>query len=425
LTPRRAADTFGGMFPVALRLKTFLLVAGLLAAAARGGDWPQILGPNRNGVADNEQIIDRLPAAGPAVVWQRRVGEGFAGVAVAGGTVVLFHRQGAVEIVEALDAESGAPRWNREFPASYMGSIAPDNGPRCVPLIAGNAVYLLGAAFGLHAVALNDGALRWSRNLAEEFGAQEGYFGAGSTPIIDDGKLLVNVGGKFGAGIVAFDPADGKELWRATDEAASYSSPTSALVEGARHTIFVTRLKALGLDPRTGAVRWQFAFGARGPTVNAATPIVADGQLFLTASYGIGAVLARVGRSAAREVWANNESLSSQYATPVYHEGHLYGTHGRADGGAVSLRCVELATGQVRWSEEGFRPAHVILADGKLVMLQDDGALMLARPAPKAYQPLGRALVLDSPARALPALAQGRLYVRDSRTLKCLDLARR
>ncbi|HTI50113.1 MAG TPA: PQQ-binding-like beta-propeller repeat protein [Planctomycetaceae bacterium] len=400
-----------------------VVVAHLIhSTPADAGEWPQILGPARNGIADQESIVGSLPATGPKTVWQYDVGEGFAGVAVAGGRVVLFHRRGGEELVESLESQTGKPLWKRSFRATYAGGISPDNGPRCVPVVHEGLVFLFGAAGDLHCVALEDGKEIWSRAAGREFSVPDSYFGAGSTPIVDGDKLLVNVGGKSGAGIVAFAVADGKTIWQKTDEQASYSSPVAVTEDGVRQVIFVTRYSALSIDPADGTVRWRFPFGARGPTVNAASPLAFDGHLFLSASYGVGAVFAKFDRKRAETIWANNDTMSSQYATCVRHEGFLYGIDGRQDVGSARLRCFDPVAGKVRWTKDRFGMASLILADGKLIVVKDDGTMILANASPEAYQELGQSRILKGTTRALPALAGGLLYVRDTETLKCVDL---
>jgi outer membrane protein assembly factor BamB len=188
--------------------------------------------------------------------------------------------------------------------------------------------------------------------------------------------------------------------------------------------IFVTRLSALSIDPDKGTVRWKFRFGAPGPTVNAATPQVVDGNLFLSASYGIGAVCRKIGKASAEPVWDNNDTMSSQFSTSVPYEGYLYGVDGRADMGPGRLRCFDPKTGKVQWTEDNFPIANLILADGKLVIVTDDGELVLASASPKAYRELGRARLARSTTRALPALSNGLLYIRDASSVKCVDLRR-
>lgn len=381
----------------------------LAAMSASAGDWPQILGPSRNGVASGEKLAEKWPAGGPKPAWTYPLGSGYAGPAASSGKVVVFHRVQDKERVESLDLASGRSLWKADFPATYRPGIDPDNGPRCVPLIADGSVYVFGAAGDLHSVAM-DGKPRWSRSLYDDYGGDEGYFGAGSSPILVAGKLLVNVGGS-NAGIVALDPATGKTLWQASKEAASYSSPALAKVGSKEQAIFVTRLNCVLVDPESGEVTKLVPFGARGPTVNAATPLVIGDKLFLTASYGIGSVYASLVGDKATPIWDNDESLSSQYATPIEHKGHLYGIHGREDGTA-DLRCVELATGKVKWSQPDYGVAHIILADNKLLVLNTGGRLALVEPDPSAYREPSAAELGESVTRALPALSNGRLLVR-------------
>ncbi len=391
------------------RLALAWLALGITSASA--GDWPQILGTHRNGHGDNETLSETWPASGPAKLWRYPLGAGYAGAAVSGDRVVVFHRVEGNERVECLASASGKSLWKADFPASYRGGIDPDIGPRCVPLIADGSVFVFGAAGDLHAVKLASGEKLWSRSLYADYRGDEGYFGAGSTPILVAKKLLVNVGGR-GAGLVALDPATGKTLWQTGDEAASYSSPAFARVGGQEKAVFLTRLNCVLADPATGNVTRLFPFGMRGPTVNAATPLILNDKLFTTASYGVGAALAPLADAPTKPLWTNDDTLSSQYTTPVEHNGFLYGIHGREDAGIAELRCIEAATGKVHWKKIAFGVAHIIFADNKLLIQKADGHLILAAADPKQYRELATATLTTSPTRALPALSHGRLFVR-------------
>ncbi len=409
---------------LAIRFVAAAALLSLAGPAVLAGDWPQILGPHRNGHADGEQLSDSWPAGGPKVLWKYSLGSGYAGAAVLGQRVVVFHRVGSSERVECLDAASGKSQWKTDSSATYRGGIDPDIGPRCVPLLADGVAYVFGAAGDLHAVALDTGKKRWSRSLYADYKGDEGYFGAGSTPILIGGKLLVNVGGR-GAGIVALDPASGKTVWKSSDEVASYSSPAATRIGGKEEALFVTRLNCVLADPATGDIATLFPFGKRGPTVNAATPLVFDNKLFTTSSYGVGAALASLDGKASKPIWSNDDTLSSQYATPIEHNGFIYGIHGREDVGVAELRCIEAATGKVRWSKSGYGVAHLILAGDKLLIQTTDGRLALAAADPAAYRELATAHIASGPTRALPALSRGRLYVRSGSgggELICLEI---
>jgi outer membrane protein assembly factor BamB len=390
------------------------------------GDWPQILGPERNGKAHGETLAESWPANGPKVLWRHDVGSGYSGVAVRGNACILFHRLADEATVERLDSLTGQPVWKRSFPTRYVSSIANDNGPRCTPLIEGDAVYLLGADGDAHAVALSDGEIRWSRDLYKDYGAPSGYFGAGSGPIVEGELLLENVGGKQGYGLVALDRTSGQTIWHQTDEQASYSSPVAATLGNQRQVIFVARMNVVSIDPRTGAERFRFPFGMRGPTVNAANPLIVGTNLFVTASYGVGAKMAAISPDGAKVIWENDDSLSSQYTTPIEFHGNLYGIHGRQDVGVAEMRCIELATGAIRWSQTGFGTANLIGVDDKLLVQKTDGELLLVRADPDHFMSLATARIFPegSVVQALPALADGRLFVRDEKTLIAVQVGR-
>jgi outer membrane protein assembly factor BamB len=198
----------------------------------------------------------------------------------------------------------------------------------------------------------------------------------------------------------------------------------AATIDGVRHVVFVTRLSVVSVDPATGAERFRFRFGSRGPTVNAANPLILGDHIFVSASYGVGAQWATIERNRAVQVWASDNVMSSQYTTSVEHDGLLYGIDGRQDVGVARLRCFDPRTGKVHWTEEGFGTGNLILADGKLVILKTDGGLLLVDPNPKAYRALAKAELFDGTAQALAALSNGRLYARDTTTLKCVEIGK-
>jgi outer membrane protein assembly factor BamB len=406
----------------------FFITTMCPAFSTSAGDWPQILGPHRNGISDGEQLNFEWAGGSPKSLWKRDAGDGVAGVAVAQGHVVLFHRVGNEERVEAMEPLTGHVIWKVAFSTSFRSQVpTAGDGPRCVPLIHGDSVIVFGASGDLRSLSLANGQEKWSRMVNKEFNAPDGYFGVGSTPIVEGNKLLVNVGGeRTNAGVVAFDLESGKTVWTATSEQPSYSAPTAATIGGVRHVIFATRLNVVSIDPETGAVRFQFPFGQRGPTVNAATPLVIDDKVFVTASYGIGAVLAKVSADRADTVWTTDK-MSSQYPTAIHKDGYLYGINGRQDAGVASLCCLDLKTGMTTWNQRSFGMATFILASGKLLIVKTDGTLVVADPDPKEFHQVASARVLDNassnnPALALPALSNGLLYVRDARALKCIDL---
>jgi outer membrane protein assembly factor BamB len=386
-------------------------------------DWPQYLGPARDGVYRGPALAETWGANGPRVVWQKPVGQGFSGPVVAGSRLVLFHRVGARELVETFDAKTGAAQWSYGYPTAYRDDFGFDEGPRAVPVVASGVVYTFGAEGQLHAVSLETGKALWSVDTMRRYAVAKAFFGAAGSPLVEDGRVIANVGGR-GAGIVAFDAKTGKELWKATDDEASYSSGAGATIGGRRYAVFLTRTGLVGLDPATGQVQFQRRWRSRqNASVNTATPVVVGDLIFVSAEYGPGAGTLRLQGSALTELWTSDDVLSNHYATSVYADGFLFGYHGRQEFGQ-SFRAVDFRTGKVRWSEEGVVAGSVILAGNRLLMLRESGELVLAPASPDGFKPLARARILPAPVRAFPALADGRLYARNEKTLVCVDLAR-
>jgi outer membrane protein assembly factor BamB len=227
------------------------------------------------------------------------------------------------------------------------------------------------------------------------------------------------------AGLVAFEAKTGELLWSATRDEASYSSPTSAMLGGERLALFYTRGGLEIVDPAKGTVKHQFPWRSRSrASVNAATPLVIDDVIFLSASYGTGAAALRFGTSGITKLWSSDEALSSHYATAVHRERVLYGFHGRQEYGQ-SFRAVELLTGKVLWSEEGFGAGTVTLAGDKLVIVRESGELVVAEASPKELRVLARARLLKGTVRAYPAIADAVIYVRNENTLAAFDLSAR
>jgi outer membrane protein assembly factor BamB len=338
---------------------------------------------------------------------------------------VLFHRIEDEERVEAIDVATGKERWHFSIPTNYVSRISSDDGPRCVPVVHGDKVVVFGVQGTLACLRLADGSKVWSHNTQAEFRTTEGYFGAGSAPLVEGDKVIVNVGGaKSGAGVVAFALSSGKMLWSVGHDDASYSSPIAATVAGTRHLIVETRLTTYSLDPESGKIRFQLQFGQRGPSVNGANPTVIGDHLFLTASYGIGAVYGRIHEASFDTLWASDDILSTQYATCIAERGLLYGISGRDDVGRASLRLIDPANQKIVWEKSDFGYATLLKADGKLIAQKTDGGLVLIRCNPERYVELASTSIFTGKTFALPALSKGRLYVRDDHTLKCLDLSR-
>lgn len=404
---------------------SFLVIAAhmMLTHSAAAGDWPQILGPGRDGIAVGETLLDAWPASGPEEIWTSTVGQGFAGVAVRNNVVFLFHRVADEEIVSARDAATGKELWSSGFPCRYQSGISSDSGPRCVPVVTDDRVFVFGVEGQLRCLDAATGKEIWRRDTREDFGAPEGYFGAGSTPVLFADRLIVNVGGRENSSVVAFSSADGSTLWKSFSDAASYSSPVVVDVNGATHAIVVTRLNVVSLNPDDGAVRFSFPFGARGPTVNAATPIVSGDQLFVTASYRVGSVRARISESSAETTSSGETLLATQYATPIAFGNLLFAVDGRQDAGTGTLKCIDPQAGRVLWSGPDVDYGSLIRVNEELLLLTCGGELIRFAADGKAFREVHRSQVLNPTPEGyrLPAISNGRLFVRDGRRLRCLQ----
>ena len=376
--------------------------------------WPQLLGPTRDGVYTGPWS----PKSTFAKLWERRVGEGFAApVVTAGGKVLLFHREANQEKLEALDPANGKIIWTFSYSTAYRDDFGFSEGPRAAPACDAERAIIYGAEGLLHAVELKTGKKLWAVDARREFGVRKEYFGAAVSPLIDGDRILMNIGGANGAGIVALDKVTGRTLWKALNDEAGYASPTVAAIGGERHALFFTRTGLVDADPATGRIRFQFRWRSRSAaSVNAATPLVLGNRVFLSASYGTGAALLEIGEGQPKVIWSGDDALSNHYATSVHRAGVLYGFHGRQETGQ-ELRAVEAATGKVRWSESGLRAGTVTLAGDHLFVITEGGDLMVAPATPQGFAPVKRVRLLPGVVRSYPALAAGRLYVRNEGTL--------
>jgi outer membrane protein assembly factor BamB len=394
-------------------------------------DWPQILGPNRDGQASLATVASQdSDAPWPSelqINWKTQLGSGFGGSAIVGGQVLTMHREDSKEILEAVSLADGSQLWQSTWPASYEGRINPDEGPRCVPVVQSGKVFCYGAAGDLACVQLSDGMLLWRRSLRREYDADDGYFGAGSTPLAIDGLVIVGVGGKQ-AGIVAVDQATGKTVWTATNYEASYASPIAVRAANKLLALVVMRLNAVLVDVPTGKVLSEVKFGSRGPTVNAATPIpLGPNEFFLTASYGVGALTLSIDDSLSLVETHRNQSLSSQYNSPVLIGDKIIGINGREDVGMASLRALDAHTQNTIWEQVDLGTANLIALGSHVLALTLPGELSLIDGKQEQYTLLQQTILPTGNYRALPAISGKMLIVRRSMSsaqseLLCIEL---
>lgn len=405
------------------------LMALLVCAATAGaGEWSQWLGPMRDG--SSPEVVAPWKEA-PKVAWRQPVGEGHSSPIVAGSRVFLHAKvkDKDEEQVSAFDAATGKVAWQDAYPRGTFSSIF-GNGPRATPAVAGDKLYTFGVTGILGCYETATGKRLWQVNTLTEFNAPNLFFGASCSPLIVGNKVLINVGGK-GASLVAFDKDTGKVLWKTLDDRASYSSPIVIGQGAKRQAIFFTGQGLVSVSPADGTVFWKFPL-VDVLSESSTTPVAIGDTLFASSiTYGgIGLSLeSKDGKPNARQVWKNPQ-LTCYFSTPVaVGKEHLYvvtGTKPPALNVQADLHCIETATGKELWQRPKVGKYHASLlrtGDGKLLLLEDAGNLALLRPDPREYQELCRAKVCGE-TWAHPALAEGRLYVRDRKELICVPLGR-
>ena len=411
-----------GASRIALVMSLVSAPAGSIAA-----DWPQFLGPTRDGRSP-EKIVESFGPEGPKIRWRNQIGHGLAGPIVAGGKVIVFHRDGDEAIVEAFDVSDGKSHWRAAYPTDYRDDFGMDDGPRSVPTVAGGSVFSYGAEGRLQAVDLADGRVLWKRDLAAEFDSPKGWFGRCCSPLVADERVLVNVGGRHAgkpAGIAAFNVKSGQIEWIASEDEASYSSPILTTLHDRAAAAVFTRKGLEVFDPRDGAAIFKAPFEPDiSASVTACTPVVCGrNRVFLSACYSVGACVWDFDQALkGREVWRETGRLDSHYATPIFLDGFLYGFHGRQEEGQV-LRCIDAATGKVKWSSPELPAGSLLAAARTLVVLTEKGELVLVAANPEKFNVLARGQILGAVTRAVPALANGILYARDGRQLVAVDIS--
>ena len=452
-------------------LRLSLLIASLLPLA-HAADWPEFLGPNRNNTSPETGLRQSLSPDGVPILWKKSIGTGYSAPSIRANHLVLHHRSGPEEIVECLNPSTGETLWKYAYPSRFVDPFGYNNGPRCSPLLTDSHCYTYGAEGVLLCLDLASGKRVWQRNTLSEFNVPEAFFGVGSTPILENGKLIVMIGGQPNSAIAALDPATGKTLWEnggektwngapmigwpgertiqwnpndpAFEKQASYCSPVAATLHGKRHLLCVTRQGLISLNPEDGSCNFVFWFRARqDSSVNAMTPVVHDNTILLSSAYfKNGSILLKVapdGKSVT-PAW-RSLGLEMHWSQPNLVNGHLYGFSGRNEPDAF-FPCLEWETGDVLWQRyDGWpngghaKPAPgdkapnvfgrgaTIFADGRLIALGESGLLGLYEPNPKAVTELGRWQVpgLVYPCWAGPVLAEKKLYLRSEELLICLD----
>jgi outer membrane protein assembly factor BamB len=397
-----------------------LALGSAWAAGARAADWPQFRGPNRDGISRETGILKSWPEDGPRVLWKAPVGEGFSGITVAGGRLYTMEGRGGGENAVCLDAATGKQLWRVTLDQKYESGQG--SGPRSTPTVAGDLVYMLTGNGKLFALRAATGKVVWFHDLVEEYSARPPQWGVATSPLVEGNLLLVDVGGAPAMAAMAFDRRTGKVAWSSQTDRAGYSAPIAFTVGGIRQALFFTGSSLASLSPADGRLYWRKSWQTDWD-VNAATPIfVPPDQVFVSSGYDTGAALFRMkasgGKVAVEEVW-RSKRMKNQFSSSVLWQGHIYGFDND------TFKCIEAATGEEKWRERGLGHGSLILADGHLFVLSERGRLALVEATPAEYREKASAEVLSGKCWTAPALAGGRLYLRNEETMVALDVAAR
>jgi len=429
------------------RSKAVLAVLLLSALSALADDWPQWRGPNRDGVWRETGLVEKLNAPQLPIRWRMPISSGYSGPTVAGGRVYVMDRvtePKQMERVHCFNAANGGRLWLHEYPCDYR-KVSYTAGPRASVTVAGGRAYALGTMGNLTCLDAATGVPVWQKDCAAEYRARIPIWGVASSPVVEGNAVIVIISGRDGACVVAFDTADGRELWRALDDEASYSSPIVIDQAGKRVLICWTGKRVAALDAATGRLYWDHAFIPSRMAIGIATPVYRDGYLLVTSFYD-GAMLLKLApdRPAAELVWRrkgpdeyDTDALHCCISTPLILGGHIYGvdSHGQ-------LRCLDLKTGDRLWEDLTAVPKarwaniHMVENGDRVWMFNERGELIISRLSPQGFHEISRAKLikptlvqLDQADRggvcwSHPAYADRCIFIRNDEEILCADLAK-
>jgi outer membrane protein assembly factor BamB len=419
--------------PIARNLATLLVT--LAAAVAVGQQpikpttvaesWPQFLGPNRTGISAESGLLDKLPEGGPKELWRVAGGVGMSGLAIADRRLLTLVQKDGQQWILALDSATGKTLWETPLASQYKNQMG--DGPRATPTISGGQAFVFTGEGILAAVSVADGKPLWSHNVPLELKGKPAEYGMACSPLVVDDNVIV-IAGAPRATIAAYSTKTGKLAWTAGEDPAGYSSPALLSLGGAPQIVAYTGTSVIGVAPQAGTVLWRHPYETDF-NCNIVTPLAVDGKVFLSSGENHGCVLLSLARRGDKftvnETWKSQGSqsvLRNEWQTSILLDGYLYGFDNVGSAGPVThLTCVNAATGKRAWQKLRFGKGNLIAADGKLWISTMNGELVLVRATPKEFEELGRATVIGS-TRQAPALAGGRLYLRDDAEIICLDV---
>jgi outer membrane protein assembly factor BamB len=403
-------------------------------------DWPQFRGPTRDGIS-TDRLNRQWTGAVTNPVWRIGLTNCLGSLAVQGGRVftqTLRNIAGTnMEVIVALNATNGVELWATpvdigDYPE---GGVGYDDGPRSTPVLDGDSVFVLTSYLKLYRLNVTNGAIIWQRDLVTLFGAIVIAWQNAASPVIENGLIYLNASCGVQS-LMALRVSDGGVEWRTQDEYMTHTTPTLATIHGVRQIIFNTQSGVVSLNPQTGELLWRAPYPFNYGTSVSVSPVVYEDLLFMTGahSYGMGSFVLQA--SVSNSIWSTTRlwftnNPAAHWMTPVVRDGFLYGQFGiqTFDSANAQLKCVEMRTGAVKWSVNGFGRGATILWDNHLVSLTERGDLVLVKPLTNAYTELARFNAIpgyhDYTNKCWngPAVSHGRIYVRSTSFVACFDLS--
>jgi outer membrane protein assembly factor BamB len=414
------------------------LVLLAVVSTVPADDWPQYRGSNHDGIS-LETIRTNWRETPPRQVWKIPLQPGFSSFCVSGGkafTQVRRRIQGQnQEVTIALDIDTGKELWATPLDAADYpdGGAGEDDGPRSTPSVEGSSIFILTSYLKLACLDAADGHVVWSKDLVAEYGGTVISWQNAASPLLEGGLIFLNCNAS-NRRLLALRQADGGEVWKGQNDTMTQASPIAATMAGQRQIIFLTKPGLVSVIPETGAVLWRYSFSYS--TSTGASPVAGGDMVYCSAAYGVGAGAVRISGSGtqltAKEAWRSRGDKMNHWATPIHHQGYLYGIYGQ-ESSSVTLRCIELATGAEQWRQGGVGAGGVLFTTGLVLVLTEDGYLVLVNPDPADYSEVARYRALNGSSSSMkqlpvkcwnvPAISNGRLYVRSTTEAVCLDVA--
>ena len=373
--------------------------------------WTNFRGPNRDGRYDEMAVLTTWPAQGLSLLWKQPAGLGYASFTIADGRAYTIEQRRQKEVVAAYDVNTGRELWLQGWNAEYSPGDDTGDGPRTTPTWDEGRLYALGATGELRCLDAKTGAVSWGKNILSDNQAENLQWARAASPLIVDDKVIVLPGGSGGKSVVAYNKMTGAPVWKSQNDRQAYVSPMLVTLAGRRQILVVSSNRVFGLAPENGALLWSQTWDT-DMGINVSQPIIVDtNRFFISSGYRKGASLVEVtgaGNSfTARSIW-ENINMKNKFNSSVLHNGYVYGL----DEGI--LTCLDVNTGERKWKGGRFGYGQVILASGHLIVMSDAGELALVKAVPTEYSEVARFAALQGQTWNYPAIAGGRLFVRNA-----------